>query len=138
MFKHLSEKEAQEFLSEERLGQLGCIKDGFPYVVPVNYIFHDGNLYFHSLPGEKIDALRKNPNACFQVHKSLDDYRWHSVIAFGQYEEITDSSERAWFMRRILVCFPHLTPVESLAAGEDSLVVIFRLRISRITGVAEE
>ena len=125
MFKHLSNIEAREFLSEEKIGQLGCIKDGFPYVVPINYILHDGNLYFHSLPGDKIEALHHNPNACLQVHKSLDPYRWRSVIAFGTYEEITDADERAWFMRRILVCFPHLTPVESLPSGEESQVVIF-------------
>src|SRR6185295_1946679 len=114
MFTYMTENEAHEFLSSERAGQLGCLKDGFPYVIPVNYIYHDGNLYFHSLLGEKIDALRQYPNACLQVHKSLDDYRWRSVIAFGHYEEITNEDERAWFMRRILVCFPHLTPVESL------------------------
>jgi len=138
MFKHLSDVEAREFLSEEQIGQLGCIKAGFPYVIPINYIFHDGNLYFHSLAGDKIEALRQNPNACLQVHKNLDEYRWRSMIAFGKYEEITDADERAWFMRRILVCFPHLTPVESLATGRESLVVIFRLRVTKLTGVAEE
>ena len=138
MFKHLSDIEAREFLSEEKIGQLGCIKDNFPYVIPINYIFHDGNLYFHSLLGDKIEALRQNPNACLQVHKSFDPYRWRSVIAFGKYEEITNADERAWFMRRILVCFPHLTPVESLSAGEESQVVIFRIRLMKLTGAVEE
>jgi len=44
-----------------------CIAAGWPYVVPVNYFFDGKDIYIHSLPGKKLDALRANPRACLQV-----------------------------------------------------------------------
>src|ERR1051325_8643099 len=119
MLTRCSEEEARGLLEEANLGHLGCITKDGPYVIPVNYIFHDGNIYIHSLEGAKIDALRANPKVCLQVDRLENAYKWRSAIAFGKYEEITNPDERYWFMRRILVRFPHLTPVESIASEEE-------------------
>ena len=78
MLKRLSEEEAKTLLSEGTIGHLGCVTEQGPYVVPVNYIFHDGDIYIHSLMGSKIKTLRQNPNACLQVDKVDDEYSWHS------------------------------------------------------------
>ena len=138
MFTHLSKKESESLLQECYIGHLGCISERGPYVVPVHYVFHDGNLYIHSRMGDKIRALRQNPQVCLQVEKVQDVDHWRSAIAFGKYEEVRAADERAWFNRRILVCFPHLTPVESLpAAGEDDEIIIFRIRVEEITGIRE-
>ena len=72
MIKHLSNEEARALLGECRIGRLGCVDDGGPYVVPVNYVFHDDSIYVHSLPGRKIKALRENPRACLQVDEIKD------------------------------------------------------------------
>ena len=59
----------ERILGEARVGRLATIgQDGYPYITPVNFVYHEGNIYFHSAPaGEKIDNLRSNPNVCFQV-----------------------------------------------------------------------
>jgi nitroimidazol reductase NimA-like FMN-containing flavoprotein (pyridoxamine 5'-phosphate oxidase superfamily) len=137
MFIQLSAEEAESLLSESHIGHMGCITERGPYVVPVHYIFHDGNLYMHSRVGEKIRALRENLRVCLQVEKVEDVYHWRSAIAFGKYEEITSADERAWFNRRILVRFPHLTPVESFPTDSQNDVVIFRIRVEEITGIRE-
>ena len=138
MLKRFTEEEALAFLSAGSLGHLGCITQEGPYVVPTNYIFHDGNIYIHSLKGAKIEALRQNPKVCLQVDKLENEYKWRSAIAFGQYEEITNPDERYWFMRRILVRFPHLTPVESMVSEEEQdQIVIFRIRIESVSTVGE-
>jgi nitroimidazol reductase NimA-like FMN-containing flavoprotein (pyridoxamine 5'-phosphate oxidase superfamily) len=73
-----------------------------------------------------------------QVDKLENAYTWRSAIAFGQYEEITSPDERYWFMRCILVRFPHLTPVESIASEEEQdKIVIFRIRIEAVSAVGE-
>ncbi|MBI3652004.1 MAG: pyridoxamine 5'-phosphate oxidase family protein [Acidobacteria bacterium] len=139
MLKRFSEEEALTLLQEGSFGHLGCLTDKGPYVVPLNYIFFEGSIYIHSLQGAKIAALRKHPTVCFQVDKLVSEYQWSSVIAYGCYEEITNPDERYWFMRRILVRFPHLTPVESIAAeGEQSKVVIFRIHIDSVSAVGED
>jgi nitroimidazol reductase NimA-like FMN-containing flavoprotein (pyridoxamine 5'-phosphate oxidase superfamily) len=138
MLKRLNEEEAKSLLSEGSIGHLGCVTKQGPYVVPVNYIFHDGNIYVHSLMGDKILSLRENPKVCLQVEKLENEYSWRSAIAFGKYEEITNPDERYWFTRRILVRFPHLTPVESIASeAEHDKVVIFRIRIEQVSAVGE-
>lgn len=136
----MNEAETRELLNCSRVGRLGCIFQGEPYVLPLNYLFEDGCIYSHSLPGKKIDALRANPRACLQVDDISDDLHWRSVIAFGRFEEIQQIQERAELLRKLLQRFPLLTPVESRlvddAAPPD--FVIFRIRVDRITGMAED
>jgi nitroimidazol reductase NimA-like FMN-containing flavoprotein (pyridoxamine 5'-phosphate oxidase superfamily) len=140
MFTRLAENEATALLGSSRMARLGCIVNGEPYVVPINYYLENGAVYSHSLPGLKISALRQNPNACLQVDHIESDFRWRSVIAFGKYEELTDREERERVLGQLLWNFPGLTPVESVIAEDAGPppVVVYRIRIDRLTGVAEE
>ena len=140
MFEKLDENQAQALLSSESLGRLGCIFEGEPYVVPINYYYENGFVYSHSLPGQKISALRANPKACLQVDRVEGDLSWLSVLAFGQYEEVVDNEERSSVLGKLLHRFPRLTPVESVIAddaGPPPAVIVFRIRIGRITGLSE-
>jgi len=139
MITPLSREEARALLFETKIGRLGCLYEGKPYVVPVNYVFDGENLYVHSLPGRKLDALRANPRACLQVDEIIDQYRWRSAIAFGTYEDVTDSDERARAARLLLARFPQLTPVESVPVHDgQSSVIIFRIHVDEVTGKAEK
>jgi len=135
----LLEKEARNLLSLARVGRLGCVVDGEPYIVPINYLFEDESIYSHSLPGRKLEALRAHPRACLQVDEIEDDLNWRSAIAYGNFEEIRVPSDRRSILSKLLARFPLLTPVESVmvsdAAAPDS--VVFRIRIDRLTGMAE-
>ena len=127
-------------LGTGRVARLGCIVDGGPYIVPINYYFEDGCVYSHSLPGLKISALKQNTQACLQVDVVESDLRWRSVLAFGNYVEVTNPSERSNILSKLLQRFPMLTPVESAIfddAGPPS-VIVFRICIDRISGVAEK
>jgi hypothetical protein len=107
-------------------------------VVPVNYASDGESIFIHSLPGRKIEALRANPRACLQVDEVNNAYHWRSAIAYGTFEELTDN-ERDRAARLLLSRFPNLTPVESVPIHDgQSSVIIFRIRIQEITGVAEK
>ncbi len=133
----LHEKEAAAVLLGQNMGRLGCIAEGEPYVVPVNYFFDGENIYLHSLAGRKINALRINGRACLQTDDIHDSYQWRSVIAYGNYEEITDVHLRELTLAELFRRLPHLTPVESKMSSGNSEVIVFRLRVDRITGVGE-
>jgi nitroimidazol reductase NimA-like FMN-containing flavoprotein (pyridoxamine 5'-phosphate oxidase superfamily) len=139
MMRVLQDDEARELLGARKIGRLGCVDNGEPYVVPINYVFEDETIYSHSLPGRKIEALRAYPRSCLQVDEIENDFNWRSVIAYGNFEEIRIPSERRAILGKLLARFPQLTPVESVmaqdAAAPDS--VVFRIRIDRMTGVAE-
>lgn len=137
--KMLTDDEARKLFQSARLARLGCIVNEEPYVVPINYHFEDDCLYSHSLPGLKISGLRENPRACVQVDEIESDLHWRSAIAFGKFEEITKPNERADVLAKLLGRFPMLTPVESAIAVDGSVpeVIVFRIRIERLTGVTE-
>lgn len=139
MISRLSTDEARSLLMDSRLGRLGCVYEGGPYVVPVNYVLDGENIYVHSLPGRKVSALRTNARACLQVDEVVDEYHWRSAIAFGVYREINAGPEHDRAVGLLLARFPKLTPVESVPVHDgQSSVILFRIQVEEITGVAEK
>src|SRR4026208_386254 len=139
MMTMLNEIEVRKVLQSARVARLGCIVNGGPYGVPISCHLEDDCLYSHSLPGLKVSGLRENPSACVQVDEIEGDLRWRSAIAFGKYEEITKSTERAEVLGKLLRKFPMLTAVESAIAidGYSPQVIVFKIRIERLTAVSE-
>jgi uncharacterized protein len=137
MISEIGYREARELLRDQNTGRLGCCSESMPYVIPVNYFFDGGDIYVHSMPGRKIQIMRANPYVCLQVDELEDTFNWLSVLAFGRYEEIHDTTERDRILAAMFQRFPHLTPVESKAGDSMSEVIVFRIRIERITGVSE-
>ena len=137
--KVLTDDETRELFRLAKVARLGCTVNGEPYVVPINCDLEDDSLYSHSLPGLKISGLREDSRACVQVDHIESDLHWRSAIAFGKFEEITRPSERASILNKLLRKFPMLTPVESAIAVDGSApeVIVFRIRIERLTGVSE-
>jgi len=140
MLVTLNEHQARQILAENCMGRLGCIVDRGPYIVPINYYYEDENIYSHSLPGTKISALRQNPRSCLQVDEIITNLKWRSVLAYGTFEEIVGTSQKAEVLNKLLTRGPMLTPVESQLVVDASAqqVITYRIRIDRVTGVAEE
>ena len=135
----MSPDETRALLQESRVGRLGCVSGGTPYVVPVSFLLSGDRIYVHSLPGRKVHALRENPRACLQVDDIQDEYNWRSAIAFGKFEEVSEAAEREWAVRRLLSRFPHLTPVESVPVHDgQSSVIVFSIHVEEMTGVCEQ
>ena len=134
----LGDEDSLAILREGILGRLGCIASGWPYVVPVNYFFDGKDIYVHTLPGKKLDALRSNPRVCLQVDKIKDPYNWRSVIAYGTFEEISAEETRENILTRMYSRLPHMTPVVSRLVEGAKGTVVFRIKVEEVTGMAEE
>ena len=69
--QQLPDEEALAVLRAAKRGVLSVTGDGGrPYGIPLNPFWDDetGRLYFHGArEGHKIDALRRDPRACFTV-----------------------------------------------------------------------
>jgi len=81
MITRMNRTEAHALLRESKLARLGCIADGEPYVVPINYALDGESVLLHMLPGRKLTAVRQHPRACLQVDRINDQFHWQSVIA---------------------------------------------------------
>lgn len=77
----------------ENIGRLAFSTHGeAPVVVPVNFVMHEGDIYFRSTDGPKLDRVRELP-VSFQVDR-FDQYRrigW-SVLVRGVAHEVDASA----------------------------------------------
>lgn len=100
--QQLSEDESIAILHKATSGTLALSgDDGYPYAVPLSYVYDAGRLYFHSaLTGHKVDAIRKCDKASFcvveqdDVHPEKYTTFFRSVIAFGRIHIIEDEAEK--------------------------------------------
>jgi len=69
-----SKEKVIEFLSSQQTGRIASIdENGFPQIIPMNFVFINGTVYMHShIRGEKLDNIRRNQKAGFEVDKSLE------------------------------------------------------------------
>lgn len=88
----MTNEKALELLKKGEYGILSTLdSEGQPFGTPVNYVFCEGNIYFHSaIEGTKLDNIENNPKVCLTVvgETELDskDFstNYESVMAFGK------------------------------------------------------
>lgn len=64
----------KEFLQNEHVGRISTIdENGFPQIIPMNFVFLDDAIYMHSHPrGEKIQNLLQNDKVGFEADRELE------------------------------------------------------------------
>lgn len=105
--QQLTDDQIAEVLERSKTGILAVIGDGgYPYTVPINYVYADGRIYMHSaMTGHKIDALRADDRASFCVIDADDvvpaDYstNFRSVVAFGRAHIMEDEAAKETALR---------------------------------------
>mgnify|MGYP003224104069 CR=1 FL=1 len=112
--QQLTREEAEAVLSRGTSGVLSVLGDeGYPYGVPLSYVYHDGKLYFHwARSGHKLDAVRACPKASFCV---VDQ----DQVVSREYTTVPSPSapSESWRIRRNsrtpCSCWPSGTPRSS-------------------------
>ena len=142
--QQLSDEESYAILQKATSGTLALLGDGgYPYAVPISYVFCEGKLYFHSaLSGHKVDAIRGCDRASFCV-VAQDDVKpamyttfFRSVIAFGRIHIVDDEAEKLAAARLLGNRYnPHQDEAlqKELENGLARMLVI-RLDIEHLTG----
>lgn len=102
MLGKLSDTEIEEVLQEQFLGRIGCSANDLTYIVPISYAYDGKYIYIRSKNGMKVDIMRKNPKVCFEVENFINMANWRTVIAWGDFEEITKPEEREQALKKLL------------------------------------
>ena len=100
--QQLPENEAIEILASATHGILAVSGDGgYPYAVPLSFVYSGGKIYFHcAREGHKLDAIKRCPKVSFCVVSEdvviPEGYTTHyrSVIAFGSARVIENNDEK--------------------------------------------
>ena len=99
--QQLSLSESIEILKKKKTGVLAVLGDnGYPYAVPLNYVYENGKIYFHcAKAGHKISALQNCEKVSFCVidkddvsAEEITTY-FRSVIVFGKAEILTEKED---------------------------------------------
>lgn len=106
-------REMEALLEQAAVGRLAVVTEDGPYVVPVNYLFVDGAIYFHSaLSGRKVASLQSDSRVCFLVDEVGPQVLlergcgisqiYRSVICFGKAEFVHDPIEKRAILEKMI------------------------------------
>lgn len=136
-------QECERLLSSAKRGILSVHgENGYPYGLPVNYLYLDGKIYFHcAKTGHKLDAVRADDKVCFTVLsepvKNPGEW-WNcftSVICFGRISELSEKIEKDRLMRLIgAKYFPEGYDLESDMTKNAGNALILEIKIDHLSG----
>lgn len=134
----------EEILETALICRIGMIAGNRPYIVPMNFAYHDQCLYLHSArEGRKIEILKKNQQICFEIEqqtelvKSDDPCKWSmrylSVIGFGRAFLIDDLLAKKASLDIIMQKY---SSRQSFDYPDNALnkVLIIKIEIDEMTG----
>ena len=114
-----SKEKIQEFLNTEHVGRIASLdKNGFPQIIPMNFVFLNDAIYMHShTKGEKLDNIIQNSKVGFEVDKELEflpsyfedpkdaslaDTLYISIVIKGKGIIIDDKAEKTLVLNALM------------------------------------
>jgi nitroimidazol reductase NimA-like FMN-containing flavoprotein (pyridoxamine 5'-phosphate oxidase superfamily) len=90
----LSEDQCRALLGPAGVGRVGITIAGLPVIMPVNYVFVDGDVVFRTGDGTKLHAASNGAVIAFEVD-AFDPavHSGWSVLAIGRSETVSDPGE---------------------------------------------
>jgi uncharacterized protein len=137
-----SKEKIIEFLNQQETGRVCSIdKEGFPQIIPMNFVYANDVIYMHSHPrGEKLENISKNPKVGFEADQSLEflpsyfssptdasqaDTLYISVVIKGNATLVSDPKEKTIALNKLMEKYqpeggyekltPHMEVVEEVA-----------------------
>ncbi len=114
-----SKEKIIEFLNTQETGRVCSIdKEGYPQIIPMNFVYAKGAIYMHSHPrGEKLENISRNSKVGFEVDQSLEflpsyfthptdasqaDTLYISVVIKGTGTIVSDKKEKAFALNALM------------------------------------
>lgn len=139
----LTNEEVENILKTSLNGTLALYgENGYPYSVPVNFVYSDGKIYFHgAAEGYKLDCMKKDPHVSFSVIGKDDIAKenfttlFSSVIAFGTIRVIDTMEEKIPVLEAMVGKYS----AEFMESGKELISkgcgsVAYELTIDHMTG----
>jgi len=143
----MSEEDAREFLRAGREGRLAtCDAAGQPYITPLNYLYHEQKIYFHSkLNGRKLDNIAENGRVCFEVSAAakltvLNDRpcncstRYTSVLAFGVARVLSDEAEKAALLNLLVERYAEGEAFQRVEEKDAAGCAVVEIAVEQLSG----
>ena len=139
----LTEKQCIDILKRAKTATLALHgDDGYPYSIPVNYVYLDGKIYFHGAKeGHKADAVNRCDKVCLTVwnqgFKKEGHWEWNptSVVVFGKVKPVTENNIFEDRLRKLAAkYYPTTDEIEEEMQRSASRTQLFAIKIEHMTG----
>lgn len=141
----LSQEETAAVLARGSSGVLALAgENGYPYAVPLSYVYDGGRLYFHcARSGHKLDAIRRCEKASFCVIDQdqiiPEEYTsyFRSVIAFGRVRILEDEGEKRAAIEKLALKYAPDSTVEDrkqVIQKEREPLCMLEMELDHVTG----
>ena len=141
----LTPEETAAVLTRATSGVLAlCDHNGYPYAVPLSYVYFDSKIYFHcAKTGHKLDALKHCPKASFCV---VDQDRvmpgeyttyFRSVIVFGTIRPLESDDAKRFAIEKLAQKYApdtDSTRLQTAIRQEWSALCILEMAVEHATG----
>lgn len=118
--------------------------DGYPYAVPLSYVYDNGKIIFHSgKKGHKIDGILRNPKASFcvidrdQVAPAEYTTHYRSVIVFGKLRILENDQEKRESIEKLALKYAPDDTAENRRKTIDQewkALCVLEMQIEYVTG----
>jgi nitroimidazol reductase NimA-like FMN-containing flavoprotein (pyridoxamine 5'-phosphate oxidase superfamily) len=106
-------EEIEQIIEQNCICRVAMVNGTHPYLVPLNYGYHERTFYFHTGSiGMKIDILKRNPEVCIEIEQNIQlqvgatackySVNYQTVIVLGTAEFIEDSNEKINALRFLM------------------------------------
>lgn len=142
----LSQEKCKKMLPQHVYGRLATAgKDGVPYITPVNYVYINDSIYFHTgFRGRKIDNINENPVVCFEISSPGNLYiseracgfamRFWCILVSGRAESVTSPEEKAEVLNALMNKYAGRYEYSDPTDEDISKVNIIKINVESISG----
>ncbi len=145
-----SKEKIIEFLNQQETGRVASIdKDGFPQIIPMNFVYVNDVIYMHSHPrGEKLENITKNSKVGFEVDHSLEflpsyftsptdasqaDTLYISVVIKGKASLVSDPKEKTLALNELMKKYQPEGGYEKMSPDMEVVEEVAIIKVTPVT-----
>ena len=143
--QELSREDTAAILERRTSGVLALAEEGgFPYAVPLSYVYTGDKLYFHcAKSGHKLELIRQNLKASFCVVDQdqivPEEYTtyFRSAIVFGRMQVVEDEGEKRAAIEKLALKYAPDSTVEDrkqVIQKEWEPLCMLEMELDHVTG----
>jgi len=141
-----SNEKIKEFLNSESTGRIASIdNNGFPQIIPMNFVFLNDMIYMHShIRGEKLENITRDEKVGFEVDRNLEflpsyfsdpkdaslaDTLYISVVIKGKGTIVRDNDEKTLALNELMIKYQPEGGYEPINPQMDVLNAVAVIKI---------
>jgi nitroimidazol reductase NimA-like FMN-containing flavoprotein (pyridoxamine 5'-phosphate oxidase superfamily) len=141
--------EVRQFLQAHKVAHVGTVDaNGWPYVVPLVYIYEGGDLfYLHTgdHKGHFLTNVQQNPRICVEVGEMGQVHRgrpfacnsalvYTSAVIFGPVRILEDRAKKEWFFDRLMAKYGEAGWTFEPGYPQINRIILYEQKMEIVTG----